>query len=589
MKFGTRFFVGMKRLGLLMIISLLFVSLVPSSASSQLTGPYGTPQLQLISVQIANQSQFLGLSRSYFVQGQVYIGGSWYYLNTTRATANSTSTASGTGGSASAGNLSVSASGGSSRSSTSASVVSQTQVPAPLTLYGYATFYFASGNPVTEPLSFSGGKYHIFNFPGGAVKSAQLFYVGNDSTFTSESIGKTPLYVVVYIEMTNPANNETVGQPLTATASANTSAWLFIDLYNTIVALPQFNDTMLGAWASETSNAFPALPLSPYYNLMAIVGIIVLIPLALADVLTPDKGGLGGALVKMAIGTTVILLFPFIYDHIAYLLNVLNQMIIAYPLPYQYYSIKLAQLEGYMVAPASLNALSLLSTGVLFIGYVVVTVILWIMNFILGTIRILLIAGMVVLFPLSIALRDFRYTQKLGKMIEDTLMGLMLATILSASMLGIADYLLTNWSSVDNMFRLAGIQGQWVAISAVLGALLAPTVLAPLVSTVYMASTQVASIAGGVASAFWLGVGGGGIQGLAQAGPGGTNHLRGVIGGIGTGLGSFGVSLPSVLSEQAVPSHAIGRHEGMIVGTLQNVLIPHRAEQQNQNSGRGAG
>lgn len=591
MRPGTGFLIGMKRLGILVIISLLFASLIPlpSVAGSQLTGPYGTPQLQLISASITNQTQYYYDATTgviygyteYAVQGRVYIGGEYYYVNssvakaTQAASASNSSTAygSGSGTNSSATATSSASASASSSSNTTVLVANQNEVPAPITLYGYSTLYYPKGTK-TYPLSFSGGKTYTFHFPNGSVvKSSQLFFVGNTSSFSTEGVINQPLYATIYIEMTNPINNETIGQPLQAAVSGNSSAWLFIDLYNTVVALPQFNDTMLGAWATRPSDAQPALPLAPYYNLMAIVGIIALVPLALADVLTPDKGGLGGALVKIAIGVLIILLFPFIYDHIAYMMNILNQMIIAYPQPYQYYSVMLAQLEGYMVFPASLNILSVLATGALFVGYLVVTVILWIMNFILGTVRILLIAGMIILFPLSLSLRDFRYTQKLGRIIEDTLMGLMLATILSASMLGIADYLLNNWSSVDNMFRLAGIQSQWVAISAVLGALLAPTVLAPLVSTMYMASTQVASVAGGVASALWLGVAGGGIHGAMQAGGGGLDKLVGGAGGALLGLGSTAISLPRIVTSLHMSPSPFMRHESMLVGTLRDAIM----------------
>ncbi len=329
---------------------------------------------------------------------------------------------------------------------------------------------------------------------------------------------------------------------------------------------------MLGAYATKPSQAYPALPLAPYYNLIAIVGIIVLIPLAFLDLITPDKrANAHNVLVKIVIGVLVILLFPYIYDHIAYMLNTLNQMIIAYPANFQFYNAKLANLEADLIFPSAIDVWSLLTTAIMFIGYVVVTVILWIMNYILGTVRILLIAGMIIMFPLSLALRDFYYTAKLGRMIEDTLFGLMLATMLSAVMLGVAEYLLSNWNSVDNMFRLAGIQPQWVAISAVLGALLAPTVLAPLVSTVYMATTEVASVAGGVAVAMGMSAVSGGVSGglgAAQKGLGKGAILQ--AGLIGAGKGNLGTiaTLPRVAGTMGGTPSALGHHEGQLLKTI---------------------
>jgi hypothetical protein len=95
-----------------------------------------------------------------------------------------------------------------------------------------------------------------------------------------------------------------------------------------------------------------------------------------------------------------------------------------------------------MIFPSTITPITLLETTLLGVGYFVVTVIVWIMSYMLGIVRILLLAGMIVMFLLSIALRDFYYTQKLGRIIEDTLFGLTLASILSSTMLSVAIYLL---------------------------------------------------------------------------------------------------------------------------------------------------
>ncbi|MDG6931772.1 MAG: hypothetical protein JRN26_02950 [Nitrososphaerota archaeon] len=541
--------VNVQKAGVILILALFFVSLVP--ANGQMTGPYGTPQLQLSEGSIANYTPPHNFA-FYWVQGQIYAGGSWYYLNSSRVVSNSTTTTQ-RGGSSSATNTSASSSSyASSSTTTSVTAASQSEIPAPLALYGYATYYSGSGSTVV-PLAFSGGK---------TVNGLQVFYVGDSASFEGSRV-RSLLYATIYVIATNPENNETVGVPLQATIAGQNSTSEYIDLYNAIVALPQFNETAFGAYASKPSQSYPALPLEPYYNLMAIVAIIALVPFAFLDFITPDKrADSRSVMIKIVTGVLIILLFPFIYDHIAYMMNTLNQMVIAYPLNYQYYGAKLDYLETMMVLPSTLTAVSLLTTGVLFVGYIVVTVILWIMNYILGTVRILLVAGMIILFPLSVALRDFHYTQKLGRMIEDTLFGLMLATILSASMLGITAYLLQNWNTVDNMFRIAGIQSQWVAISAVLGALLAPTVLAPLVSTVYMASTQVASVAGGVASAVWMGALSGGASGAASGG-----GLTGLATGSARGYASSLVSLPEAMIKRGTPT-SLMHHERQLMKVI---------------------
>jgi len=187
-----------------------------------------------------------------------------------------------------------------------------------------------------------------------------------------------------------------------------------------------------------------------------------------------------------------------------------------------------------------------------------------------GTVRILLLAGMIAMFPLSIALRDFHYTQKLGRIIEDTLFGLMLASILSSVMLSVATYLLQNWNSSTNMFRLAGIQPQWVAITAVLTAMVSVTILAPYTSTTYQIVAETGMVTGGVASAVWLGAISGGIQGYM----GNASPFRGekVISGIGSAFGGgFTHFLSSGLSAVSGKhsSHAIS-HFTQVMRTLTN-------------------
>ncbi len=561
--------VGVQKVGTLIMLSVLLISIIPVHAS--ITGPFGTPQLNLVSASMENSTTIFARSATihYQVVGSLSITGSWYYVNNTQTTTKTTTTSSnssigigygngyGTNGSASSSSSSSSSSSAISSSSSSTTVVSQTDIPAPFKLYGYVTFYQSDGTSTTEGLSFSGGQNGYY-------------YVSNTANFTSKAWGiqqpsSSVVYVEVYVVANNPANNETVGAPIEVALGSSSTIGAPIDIYNTIVALPQFNDTMLGAYASKPSQAYPALPLEPYYNLIAIVGIIVLIPLAFLDLISPDKkANVHSIMTKVTVGVLVILFFPYIYDHIAYMLNTLNQMVIAYPLQFQLYNVKLKIIEGDLLFPSTINGVTLLTTGVMVIGYAVVTVIMWIMTYMLGTVRILLIAGMIVMFPLSLALRDFYYTQKLGRMIEDTLFGLMLTTILSSVMLGITGYLLANWNSIDNMFRLAGIQSQWVAISAVLGAILAPTVLAPLVSTVYFATTEVASVAGGVAVSMGMGAVSGGVSG--GLGASGSMGHRVASGLIGAGKGNLQTlsTLPSSIANSKTPS-SLGHHENNLL------------------------
>ncbi|MEM4093279.1 MAG: hypothetical protein QW837_09610 [Conexivisphaerales archaeon] len=79
--------------------------------------------------------------------------------------------------------------------------------------------------------------------------------------------------------------------------------------------------------------------------------------------------------------------------------------------------------------------------------------IITIMMYLVRTVRIFLLGGMIVMFPLSVALRDIPFTQKLGKIIEDISFGLILTTVISAVMLGVASTLLYSWNAGTNIFR----------------------------------------------------------------------------------------------------------------------------------------
>jgi len=515
---------GFVKFSYLILLSFaLFGLIAPLPAHASLSGPFG--QVQLSMHQIGMYSARGSRTPSVFVAGSVSIGGSWYYVNNSAVVSKTTtSNSSSTGGGVSATNTSASASASAFSSATSSTTVTATtssEINAPLKLVGWVTFYYGEGMNETEQMNFQNSVYYVgqlanFTTNDAPGQPSPLYYMWN---VTPESLNGTPIGPTI----------EGVGGNFMAP----------IDLYNTIIALPQFNDTMLEAQATAPSQEYPALPLGPYYNLLMVVAIIVLIPIAFLDLLATDerkRTTLLGVLKKISAGILIMLIFPFLYDKIAYLMNTLNTEILAYPTvasqqaSWTIAQYNLYQLELYMVFPSTVTAITVLETGLLAVGYFVVTVIVWIMSYMLGTVRILLLAGMVVMFPLSLALRDFYYTQKLGRIIEDTLFGLMLASILSSVMLSVATYLLQNWNTSANMFRLAGIQPQWVAITAVLTAMVAVTILAPYTSATYQIVSETGMIAGGVASAVWLGAFSGGVTGFMG------NASHSVMQRIGTGF-----------------------------------------------------
>jgi len=276
---------------------------------------------------------------------------------------------------------------------------------------------------------------------------------------------------------------------------------------------------------------------------------------------------LNQALADVAVGAAVILLFPYIYDHIAILMNYLNAYLIAYPQPYQTFLARIWEIQTNILVPpggwfAGLE--TLFFTSVFMIAYVVVWIITWIMLYLLGTVRILLLAAMLIMFPLSVALRDIRFTSKLGRMIEDTLFGIMLASILSASALATVSWLLTNWNST-NIFVLGGFQPQWVAIAGTLVAILAPTVLAPLTSTMYEVTSQTAMAGASVGYMVASEAGGGAVAGWQAVGAAGGGLGKRAVGGI-IGAGAYG-GMATAGHVFASPLMLGGSH-GAVVGNL---------------------
>jgi hypothetical protein len=183
------------------------------------------------------------------------------------------------------------------------------------------------------------------------------------------------------------------------------------------------------------------------------------------------------------------------------------------------------------------------------------------MLYLLGTVRILLLAAMLIMFPLSVALRDIRFTAKLGRMIEDTLFGIMLASILSSSALATVSWLLTNWNS-ENIFVIGGFQPQWVAIAGVLVAILAPTVLAPLTATMYEVTSQTAMAGASVGYMVASEAGGGGVAAWHAVRAAGGGVGKALLGGA-LGAGVYG-SLAAAGHLFASPLALDGSHGSVI-------------------------
>ena len=156
----------------------------------------------------------------------------------------------------------------------------------------------------------------------------------------------------------------------------------------------------------------------------------------------------------------------------------------------------------------------------------IVALIVYLMTIFLGVIRIWLITVMVIGFPISLALKQIPFARKLSSMVEDTLYGLMLASLMSSIAIGVAAYVLADapggpvWSAT--IFAGTGINGisNWVAAAALFTAVLIPTVFAPLTGTLFQTASQAAMVGVGVgasmagaAAAPMVGAAGSGLRG----------------------------------------------------------------------------
>jgi hypothetical protein len=214
----------------LVVLSLLIFGLiVPLPSHALLSGPFGEVQLSMD--KIGMYSAFVYRFPMFYVKGSVSIGGSWYYVNNSAVVSKTTvSKTSSTGGGVRATNVSASASASASASVTSNTTITastSSEIPAPFKLVGWVTFYYGNGINETRQMIFQNSEY----------------YVGQLANFTTNYVPgqPTPLY---YVWNVTPENLN--GTPIGPTIEGVGGNFMApIDLYNTIIALPQFNDTML--------------------------------------------------------------------------------------------------------------------------------------------------------------------------------------------------------------------------------------------------------------------------------------------------------------------------------------------------------
>jgi len=327
--------------------------------------------------------------------------------------------------------------------------------------------------------------------------------------------------------------------------------------FQLLVALPLFNDTSFSTIVHCPQGLNPCSlnptldpskdPLGVFYTFVAGMSLGLAV---LAFMISYASNSMQGKdkipFVDLMITIAFILLFPYIYNQVATLINYLDMALISGPGSGNFllYQAQISRIWAATGATAQSGLWGFLTQPLVQLAAWVVDFIVYIGSFILGTIRIWLIAVMIVAFPLSLALKEVPFTRKLGQMVEDTLFGLMLAAIMSSIILGLAAFLLTTGT---NGTLFAG-GNTWLAAISLLTALLIPTVFAPLTGTLFQTGMQ-AGIAAGTAAVL-AGTGGamggiGGFQAMGQAG----SAAGSATGSFGNATATTGTRMASMLQQ----------------------------------------
>jgi hypothetical protein len=342
-------------------------------------------------------------------------------------------------------------------------------------------------------------------------------------------------------------------------------------MFQLIMEMPLFNETTLGTTVYCAPTTAPCgLPLQGFYDFIFIIAIILagggfLIALANKQLSGDERQNV---VLDFVIAVLFILLFPVIYNNIALLTNYLDMTILAGPnLPYTDYSLQINLVWGKLLSWAQGGGIwGILVSPITSIAGWIVALIVYLMTIFLGVIRIWLITVMVIGFPISLALKQVPFARKLSSMVEDTLYGLILASLMSSIAIGVAAYVLADspggpiWSAT--IFAGTGINGisNWVAAAALFTAVLIPTVFAPLTGTLFQTASQAAMVGVGVAASM-AGAAAAPVAGAAGAGLGGAG--AGGLGSLGKGVSGAVGQAPQTIGQQAA-------------GTMQNMGLGER-------------
>ena len=353
-------------------------------------------------------------------------------------------------------------------------------------------------------------------------------------------------------------------------------------MFQLVMEMPLFNETTLGTTVHCAPTTAPCgLPLQGFYDFIFIIAIILaggglLIALANKQYTGDERKNV---VLDFVIAVLFIVLFPIIYNNIALLTNYLDMTIIAGPnLPYTNYSLQVSLVWGKLLSWAQGGGIwGVLVSPITSVAGWLVALIVYLMTIFLGVIRIWLVTVMVIGFPISLALKQVPFARKLSSMVEDTLYGLMLASLMSSIAIGVAAYVLADapsgpvWGAT--IFASTGINGisNWVAAAALFTAVLIPTVFAPLTGTLFQTASQAAMVGVGVAASM-AGAAAAPVAGAAVGGVGGA----GGAGGMGA-LGSLGKGASGALgaAPQTIGQEAAGTMQSMGLGERLLYAAPH--------------
>jgi len=345
-------------------------------------------------------------------------------------------------------------------------------------------------------------------------------------------------------------------------------------MFQLIMEMPLFNETTLGTTIYCAPTTAPCgLPLQGFYDLIFIIAIIIagggfLVALANKE-LSGDERQNG--VLDFVLSVLFILLFPVIYNNIALLTNYLDMTIVAGPnLPYTDYGIQISLVWAKLLAWAQGGSIwGMLVSPITTLAGWIVALIVYLMSIFLGVVRIWLVTVTVIGFPISLALKQVPFAKKLSSMVEDTLYGLILASLLSSVAIGVAAYVLADapggpvWSAT--IFAGTGINGisNWVAASALFTAILLPTVFAPLTGTLFQTASQASMVGVAVSMA---GAAAAPVAGAAGAGLGG----RGGLGSLGKGISGAVGQVPQTIGQEAARTM-----QSMGLGERLLYAVPH--------------